>query len=138
MSGANGGVERSETVPGPELPRSRQEAPRRRKAPAPEKGASAAPGKGASAESAGEKSLAGEKSRSQGKAPQPGKRGAPEKRGAERGDSKKTGPSHLTWSRSFLGGEIGIRTLNTLLGYTRFPIVPLQPLEHLSKKALQI
>ena len=30
-------------------------------------------------------------------------------------------------------GEIGIRTRDTLLGYTRFPGVPLKPLEHLSK-----
>ena len=29
-------------------------------------------------------------------------------------------------------GERGIRTPDTLLGYTRFPGVPLQPLEHLS------
>ena len=31
-----------------------------------------------------------------------------------------------------LRGETGIRTPDTLLGYTRFPGVPLQPLEHLS------
>jgi hypothetical protein len=30
------------------------------------------------------------------------------------------------------GGERGIRTLDTLLTYTRFPIVRLQPLGHLS------
>ena len=30
-------------------------------------------------------------------------------------------------------GESGIRTHDTLLAYTRFPSVPLQPLEHLSK-----
>jgi hypothetical protein len=30
------------------------------------------------------------------------------------------------------GGETGIRTLDTLWGYTHFPGVPLQPLEHLS------
>ncbi len=30
-------------------------------------------------------------------------------------------------------GESEIRTRDTLLGYTRFPGVPLQPLEHLSK-----
>ena len=30
------------------------------------------------------------------------------------------------------GGEIGIRTRDTLLAYTRFPGVPLKPLEHLS------
>ena len=29
-------------------------------------------------------------------------------------------------------GESGIRTRDTLLAYTRFPGVPLQPLEHLS------
>ncbi len=29
-------------------------------------------------------------------------------------------------------GEEEIRTLDTLLAYTRFPGVPLQPLEHLS------
>ena len=31
-----------------------------------------------------------------------------------------------------LSGESEIRTRDTLLGYTRFPGVPLQPLEHLS------
>ena len=31
-----------------------------------------------------------------------------------------------------LSGESGIRTRDTLLAYTRFPGVPLQPLEHLS------
>ena len=31
-------------------------------------------------------------------------------------------------------GESEIRTRDTLLGYTRFPGVPLQPLEHLSIK----
>ena len=31
-----------------------------------------------------------------------------------------------------LRGETGIRTPDTLLTYTRFPGVPLQPLEHLS------
>ena len=29
-------------------------------------------------------------------------------------------------------GEIGIRTRDTILSYTRFPGVPLKPLEHLS------
>ncbi len=39
----------------------------------------------------------------------------------------------------FFGGERGIRTLGTRLGYTRFPGVPFQPLMHLSglKPALQ-
>ncbi len=32
-------------------------------------------------------------------------------------------------------GVRGIRTPDTLLGYTRFPGVPLQPLEHHSKDA---
>ena len=32
------------------------------------------------------------------------------------------------------GGETGIRTLDTLLAYTRFPSVRLQPLGHLSIK----
>ena len=32
----------------------------------------------------------------------------------------------------FFRGENGIRTRDTLLAYTRFPGVPLQPLEHLS------
>ena len=31
-----------------------------------------------------------------------------------------------------ISGENGIRTRDTLLAYTRFPGVPLQPLEHLS------
>src|SRR5690554_637531 len=35
---------------------------------------------------------------------------------------------------SALSGESGIRTRDTLLAYTRFPGVPLQPLEHLSKR----
>ncbi len=35
------------------------------------------------------------------------------------------------------GGERGIRTLGTLLAYTRFPIVLFRPLRHLSKKALK-
>ena len=38
----------------------------------------------------------------------------------------------LSW---FFGGEKEIRTPDTLLGYTRFPGVPLQPLEHLSNCA---
>ena len=36
------------------------------------------------------------------------------------------------WERLFLRGERGIRTPDTLLAYTRFPGVPLKPLEHLS------
>ena len=35
-------------------------------------------------------------------------------------------------------GETGIRTRDTLLGYTRFPGVPLKPLEHLSGMGLQM
>ena len=35
-------------------------------------------------------------------------------------------------SRFFRCGEIGIRTRDTILSYTRFPGVPLKPLEHLS------
>lgn len=35
-------------------------------------------------------------------------------------------------------GEIGIRTRDTILSYTRFPGVPLKPLEHLSRMGLQI
>ena len=35
----------------------------------------------------------------------------------------------ITYSQS---GKDGIRTRDTLLTYTRFPGVPLQPLEHLS------
>ncbi len=34
--------------------------------------------------------------------------------------------------KNFFCGERGIRTLGTLLAHTRFPGVPLQPLEHLS------
>ncbi len=37
-----------------------------------------------------------------------------------------------------LCGESEIRTRDTLLGYTRFPGVPLQPLEHLSKGTANI
>ena len=39
---------------------------------------------------------------------------------------------------SFAGGEGGIRTLGTLLGYTRFPVVHLQPLGHLSLLKIQL
>src|SRR5690554_7821493 len=39
---------------------------------------------------------------------------------------------------SFIGGEGGIRTLDTLLTYTHFPGVLLQPLGHLSNKLFQI
>ena len=35
-------------------------------------------------------------------------------------------------------GETEIRTRDTLLAYTRFPGVPLKPLEHLSKRTFQI
>ena len=35
-------------------------------------------------------------------------------------------------------GETGIRTPETLLEFTRFPGVPLQPLEHLSKAPMRI
>ena len=35
-------------------------------------------------------------------------------------------------THAFQAGESEIRTRDTLLGYTRFPGVPLQPLEHLS------
>ncbi len=38
----------------------------------------------------------------------------------------------------FNGGEGGIRTLDTLLTYTHFPGVRLQPLGHLSNKPFQI
>ena len=38
----------------------------------------------------------------------------------------------------FICGESGIRTRDTLLAYTRFPGVPLQPLEHLSLKSMEI
>ena len=37
-----------------------------------------------------------------------------------------------------IGGEGGIRTLDTLLTYTHFPGVRLQPLGHLSNKLFQI
>ena len=37
-----------------------------------------------------------------------------------------------------IGGERGIRTLDTLLTYTHFPGVRLQPLGHLSFKLFQI
>ena len=44
------------------------------------------------------------------------------------------------WTRLFceiLCGETGIRTPETLLEFTRFPGVPLQPLEHLSFASIQ-
>ena len=37
------------------------------------------------------------------------------------------------FTQFFFCGKKGIRTPDTLLTYTRFPGVPLQPLEHLSK-----
>ena len=36
----------------------------------------------------------------------------------------------------FYSGEKGIRTPGTLLEYTRFPSVPLKPLEHLSNNLI--
>ena len=51
---------------------------------------------------------------------------------------KRKNPRKILIYRDFLcftilsSGETGIRTPDTLLGYTRFPGVPLQPLEHLS------
>ena len=38
----------------------------------------------------------------------------------------------IGFRRTPSSGETGIRTPDTLLTYTRFPGVPLQPLEHLS------
>ena len=38
----------------------------------------------------------------------------------------------------FIGGEKGIRTPGTLLEYTRFPSVPLKPLEHLSFQIFEV
>ena len=38
----------------------------------------------------------------------------------------------LTLKAAFLSGETGIRTREPVLPVTRFPGVPLQPLEHLS------
>ena len=52
--------------------------------------------------------------------------------------TKNKNPCKALIYRDFLcftilsSGETGIRTPDTLLGYTRFPSVPLQPLEHLS------
>ena len=34
---------------------------------------------------------------------------------------------HSDWSVFFYGGEKGIRTLETVLGFTRFPVVRLRP-----------
>ena len=39
--------------------------------------------------------------------------------------------------RIFSCGETGIRTPETLLTFTRFPGVPLQPLEHLSRQPVR-
>ena len=44
-------------------------------------------------------------------------------------NNKRVASSNAT----LLGGERGIRTLGTLLTYTRFPIVLFRPLRHLSK-----
>ena len=46
------------------------------------------------------------------------------------GNKKEIGPAGSCRADSC--GESEIRTRDTLLGYTRFPGVPLQPLEHLS------
>ena len=40
--------------------------------------------------------------------------------------------SNCRRSNSVASGESGIRTHGTLLGYTRFPVVPVRPLRHLS------
>ena len=49
----------------------------------------------------------------------------------------KAKPRHV---RGFvlIGGQSGIRTHGTLWGYTRFPIVHLRPLGHLSNKTFSI
>ena len=49
-----------------------------------------------------------------------------------RGTKKAANPWRLATSEIEECGETGIRTRDTLLTYTRFPGVPLQPLEHLS------
>ena len=41
---------------------------------------------------------------------------------------------HNLHKAGFSCGEIGIRTRDTILSYTRFPGVPLKPLEHLSNQ----
>ena len=46
---------------------------------------------------------------------------------------EKSPKSLLIRGLVFLCGEIGIRTRDTILSYTRFPGVPLKPLEHLSR-----
>ena len=45
---------------------------------------------------------------------------------------RRTPPCAGIGFRRTPSGETGIRTPDTLLTYTRFPGVPLQPLEHLS------
>ena len=45
---------------------------------------------------------------------------------------KKKKPAENQRVSKYRSGETGIRTRDTLLTYTRFPGVPLQPLEHLS------
>ena len=49
-----------------------------------------------------------------------------------RARNQKQPVAFATSCRSLSCGESEIRTRDTLLGYTRFPGVPLQPLEHLS------
>ena len=49
---------------------------------------------------------------------------------SEKPPTKKPAHGPATIAKSC--GEIGIRTRDTLLAYTRFPGVPLKPLEHLS------
>jgi hypothetical protein len=57
--------------------------------------------------------------------------------------SKKTDKSLVDFLSVFYGGEEGIRTLDTLMGYTRFPIVRARPTTRLlrvcsSKHAIQL
>ena len=53
----------------------------------------------------------------------------PTKKGGDRHSNRL--PTFVIFS-IFPCGEIGIRTRDTILSYTRFPGVPLKPLEHLS------
>lgn len=53
-----------------------------------------------------------------------GQRKSPEIKGFR---AKRKGRQFLSKLPTFFGGEGGIRTLDTLMGYTRFPIVRARP-----------
>ena len=61
-----------------------------------------------------------------------GQRKSPEIKGFR---AKRKGRQFLSKLPAFYGGEEGIRTLDTLMGYTRFPIVRARPTTRLLRVA---